>query len=61
MDVKIYIWRYTGKTRAWGHASMSLSDGTHISWWAVKPVGGKGNKEKTNPIYEVITYNSQNC
>ena len=32
MPVTVYIWDSHGM-EAVGHASMSLSDGTHISWW----------------------------
>ncbi|KAL3855420.1 hypothetical protein ACJMK2_014631 [Sinanodonta woodiana] len=53
MPIKVYIWNFQGSTEAWGHASMSLSDGTHISWW---PCGGderksvKGKAVKAPPI-----------
>jgi hypothetical protein len=30
---RVHIWSYDGYRDAWGHASMTLSDGTHISWW----------------------------
>jgi hypothetical protein len=29
----IYIWSYRALKEAVGHTSMTLSDGTHISWW----------------------------
>jgi hypothetical protein len=29
----VHIWNYRGKDVAWGHASVTLEDGTHISWW----------------------------
>ena len=29
----VHIWLYRGKDVAWGHASLTLEDGTHISWW----------------------------
>jgi hypothetical protein len=34
----IHIWNYQGSNEAWGHASMTLDDGTHISWWPDNPV-----------------------
>ncbi|KAL3855416.1 hypothetical protein ACJMK2_014652 [Sinanodonta woodiana] len=54
MPIKVYIWNFQGATEAWGHASMSLSDGTHISWW---PCGGgkrkflKGKVVKAPPVH----------
>ncbi|KAL3855415.1 hypothetical protein ACJMK2_014626 [Sinanodonta woodiana] len=54
MPIKVYIWNFQGPTEALGHASMSLSDGTHISWW---PRGGnegkyvKGNAVKAPPVH----------
>lgn len=36
MGVKVYYWKHT--TQNWGHISMSLSDGTHISWWPNRPI-----------------------
>lgn len=33
MPVKVYIWSKAKSDMVIGHASMSLSDGTHISWW----------------------------
>ena len=29
----VHIWNYTGTKSAWGHASITLDDGTYISWW----------------------------
>ncbi|NWA01461.1 hypothetical protein [Pseudomonas gingeri] len=29
----VNVWSYRGKEEAWGHASLTLSDGTYISWW----------------------------
>lgn len=31
----VHIWNYTGSgpNDAWGHASITLDNGTHISWW----------------------------
>lgn len=34
--VTVYIWDFTGKESAWGHASM-LCDDTYISWWPEGP------------------------
>jgi len=33
LQTTVYIWKYRGSTVAWGHASLSLSNGTYISWW----------------------------
>jgi RHS repeat-associated protein len=38
--LKVHIWKYRGKSEAWGHASITLEDGTHISWWP----GGEGRE-----------------
>jgi hypothetical protein len=32
-ETTVNIWDYQGSTVAWGHASVTLSDGTHLSWW----------------------------
>jgi RHS repeat-associated protein len=29
----VNIWDYRGKNDAWGHASITLENGKHISWW----------------------------
>ena len=29
----VHIWDYKGSADAWGHTSITLEDGTHISWW----------------------------
>ena len=29
----VHIWDYQGKNVGWGHASITLDNGTHISWW----------------------------
>ena len=31
--LQVYVWNYQGSRTAWGHASITLDDGTHISWW----------------------------
>jgi len=33
--LKVHLWRHTGSgpNDRWGHASMTLANGTHISWW----------------------------
>ncbi|KAL3855434.1 hypothetical protein ACJMK2_014645 [Sinanodonta woodiana] len=53
MPIDVHIWEFKGFFESWGHASMTLSDGTHISWW---PRGGaegksvKGNAVKAPPV-----------
>ena len=42
----VHIWRYRGKSEAWGHTSMTLEDGTHISWW---PSGTRYDHKKLVP------------
>lgn len=45
----VHIWDYRGKDSAWGHASITLEDGTHISWW---PSGQRDYLIRSNvPIY----------
>jgi len=41
MTVTLNIWSFEGKNRAWGHASLTLSDGTYISWWPKQPINMK--------------------
>lgn len=31
--LKVNIWNYRGSADAWGHASITLDNGTYISWW----------------------------
>lgn len=33
----VHIWNYRGSNDAWGHVSITLEDGTHISWWPGQP------------------------
>ena len=47
MAVKIYIWTEEGMLERWGHVSMSLGDGTYISWW---PEGHDKKSIKNNPV-----------
>ena len=47
MSVTVYIWEFRGM-EAVGHASMSLSDGTYISWWPQR--NGGDNYKKTTGI-----------
>ncbi|KAH3694639.1 hypothetical protein DPMN_082079 [Dreissena polymorpha] len=35
----VYIWESNKKDQALGHASMSLSNGTHTSWWPNREIG----------------------
>ena len=34
--LNVYVWKFRGKTEAWGHASMRI-DQTYISWWPEHP------------------------
>lgn len=54
----IYIWRYRGSTEAWGHASITLENTTHISWW---PGDDRHPKMDINgtPIYEAAAREGQ--
>jgi RHS repeat-associated protein len=47
----VHIWEYRGKNDAWGHASLTLDDGTHISWWP-SPENRKFLLGEGIPIYE---------
>ncbi len=53
----VYIWSYRGKNDAWGHASLTLESGTHISWWP------RAESHETNKIFPQIytapAYDSQ--
>jgi len=33
LPLTVHVWNYRGKDEAWGHAALTLGDGTHISWW----------------------------
>jgi RHS repeat-associated protein len=46
----VHIWNFAGSADAWGHASMTLDDGTHISWW---PSGNdrRGSLYPSTPLY----------
>jgi len=35
--VTVHIWKFRGKSEAWGHASMLVEPGTYISWWPEQP------------------------
>jgi RHS repeat-associated protein len=54
----VYIWKYRGSTDAWGHASMTLADGTHISWWPSNPRDYKWGTDDI-PIYEAPAFPDQ--
>ncbi|KAH3694833.1 hypothetical protein DPMN_082274 [Dreissena polymorpha] len=41
MWAKVYIWETDKKALAAGHASMTLSNGIHISWWPSSKAGKK--------------------
>lgn len=44
---KVHIWYPTLIPFQLGHASLTLADGTHISWWPTDKIQGK--KSKKNP------------
>ena len=44
---KVYIWYPSWNEKQLGHASLTLNDGTHISWWPTGKIQGK--KSKKNP------------
>jgi len=46
----VHIWNYQGKDIAWGHASLTLEDGTHISWWP-----SEQGRERNKFISEIYT------
>jgi len=46
----VNIWDFRGSSEAWGHASITLDDGTHISWWP-SPKGREGLLFPALPIY----------
>ena len=53
----VHMWNYRGKSDAWGHASITLEDGTHISWW---PQAQRRDRKKMFPmLYEVDPNNPQ--
>lgn len=45
--MKVYIWYPTARPIQFGHAALTLDDGTHISWWPTGKTEGK--KSKKNP------------
>ena len=55
--LQVKIWDFRGSASAWGHASLTLENGTHISWWPSEPreypLGG------SLPIYSAPPYNPQ--
>jgi RHS repeat-associated protein len=32
-NLTVHIWRFQARPGAWGHAAITLEDGTYISWW----------------------------
>ena len=47
----VHIWKYRGSDEAWGHASITLENGTHISWW---PQGnGRNPSWYSDSVYSV--------
>ena len=48
--MKVYVWM--PNEEQYGHAALTLSNGTHISWWPEEEISGKkGMKTKTGPFY----------
>lgn len=53
MTVNVYIWEKRKDQGSVGHVSMSLSDGTHISWWPEDQLSkGKSGKQLTSPVIQ---------
>lgn len=53
MTVKVYIWEKQKDQGTVGHASMSLSDGTHISWWPKDEISkDKTGKQLSSPAIQ---------
>ncbi len=50
----VYLWNYHGSLE-WGHASISLDDGTHISWWP----NNRPNGAPKIPIYSAPAFPNQ--
>jgi len=62
-NLTIWIWYYrgtVGPNRAFGHASITLEDGTHISWWPQgnEQTGRRGSLRRFD-IYEADAYLDQ--
>jgi RHS repeat-associated protein len=53
----VHIWDYRGSDVAWGHASITLENGTHIIWWP-QATGRQSNKLFPQ-IYSVVAYQYQ--
>jgi len=55
----VYVWNYRGSTDAWGHSSITLADGTHLSWWPSNE--GRDFTFGTDkiPIYEAPAFPDQ--
>ncbi len=53
-NLEVYVWNYRGSKTAWGHASMTLNDGTHISWWP-----DNNGTPPTKKIYEADAFPNQ--
>ena len=51
----VYTWEYQGSSTAWGHASMTLTNGTHISWWPESDVLSNGVVTVTNRHIQLAT------
>lgn len=52
----VNIWDYDGKNDSWGHASITLEDGTHISWW---PSSNRDSKKLIPLIYSAPALDNQ--
>ena len=47
-ETTVHIWNTRGSSQ-WGHASVTLSDGTHISWWPA----GEGRERWVWPLDDI--------
>jgi RHS repeat-associated protein len=54
----VHIWDYSGSKSAWGHTSMTLNNGTHISWWP-QGTGRDYSISGSVPIYSADAFPNQ--
>lgn len=52
--MRLFYWSPTDEL--WGHASLQLGDGTHISWWPAREPGEHKKNPGMVPIALVSTY-----